>query len=75
MAGTTTVARCLIAADALLAAEFAEQALAVLAHAAALDPNATRQQLRNRPPLAGDLRAAATASARVDLDHVLAHAA
>ena len=75
LAGATTVTRCLIAADVLLAAEFAEHALAVLAHAAALDPNATRSELRTQLPLAGGLRAAATAAARVDLDHVLAHAA
>lgn len=73
--GATTAARCLLVVGRLQGAGFTDGALAVLAHAADLDPGETRRLLDARPELRAELAEAAGARGRGDLGAVLPDAA
>lgn len=73
--GATTAARCLLVVGRLQGAGFTDGALAVLAHAADLDPGETRRLLDARPELRAELAEAAGTAGRGDLGAVLPDAA
>jgi len=75
VAGATSAARCVGIVEALEAAGFVDEALAVVRHGAQLDADELRRLVSARPALATVLRRAAEASGRDDLGPVLVPAA